>query len=637
MKSFSKIQQNWRLDRPARGMQWRQMLPGMVVLGVILAARFLGLFQGVELKMLDTLLRWRPAEATDERILIVGVTEADIQRLGTYPVPDEVLADLLFTLDAFHPRAVGIDIYRDVAVGQGHLDLVDVLKTLPYVIGIEKIFNDPPISPPDALPAERVGFVDLPLDDDGFVRRLLLGAQGSSENFHFSLAIRLAETYLVTEGLTLENGLRDRWAMRFGETEFTPINPNTGSYVNDTGVGNHQILLNVRSGPTPFRQVSMGEVLDGTVDPTWVEDAIVLIGVTSEGIKDLVNSASVVSENPGLVYGVEIQAHATSQLVNTVLEGRPPLRTWPDGVEYLWIGLWGGLGMVLIRWVRSPSWYLLVMGLTGLGIFGISYGLLVLGGWWIPLVPTLVALTVNGLVISGFYLYDQVLRSRIEERQRVIEQTYNAIHNGPLQTLALLLRDSGENLSWLEALPKLTEMDQELRDIYEELLKQAQTSTIGEHALLQPAVGLEALLHEKLYEIYLNTLQRDFPGFKSIGPKIVSFEPLNVDGLSSDDHHALYRFLEEALCNVGKHAVNATCLTVTCQTTGTENLIQVKDNGQRLTDSQTKQSASRRGTRQAQQIAQRLGGSFQRRFTAEGTCCELRWPIHPQRRWFWRS
>jgi signal transduction histidine kinase len=267
------------------------------------------------------------------------------------------------------------------------------------------------------------------------------------------------------------------------------------------------------------------------------------------------------------------------------------------------------------------------LGVGGLGLVGVSYGLLVLGGWWIPLVPALLAFTVNGLVLSGFYLYDQTLRSRLEERQRVIEQTYNAIHNGPLQTLALLLRDSGETLGWAEALPKLSQMDQDLRNIYESLLQSAQSPGGQSLPLAEEMADADYLLYEKLYEVYTETLQRDFPGFRTLGPHIVNFEPLKADSLSPDEHQALCWFLEEALCNVGKHAVHATRLTVTCMATENENLIQVKDNGQGVANGVPRSGSGGRGTRQAEQIAQRLGGSFQRISTASGTCCELRWPI----------
>lgn len=617
MNPLNTIRQNWREIQPTGGTPWRQALPGVIVLGVIVAARLLGLFQELELKMLDTLLRWRPAEPTDERILIIGIDEADIQQLGTYPVPDRILAELIQTLERHNPRAIGIDIFRDMVVEPGHQELVETLAALPHVIGIEHILSNPPIAAPPSLPAERIGFVDFPTDDDGFVRRALLGSPNAVEEYRFSLALRLTETYLQPEGMALTNGVRDPWAKRFGDTEFSSIPSNTGGYVG-ADTGGHQVLLNGRRGANPFRQVSLAEVLEGRVDPDWIQDSIVLVGVTSPSVKDFINSAAVVSNNPGLVYGVVMQAHATSQLVSAVLDDRPMLRTWPQGVEYLWIILWGGVGMVLIRSLASPSRYLLVMGVVGLAIAALSYGLLVLGGWWVPLVPALVVFSLNGLVLPGFYLYDQTLRSRIEARQRAIDQTYTAIHNGPLQTLALLLRDA-DRLDWPQAVPRLHQLNQELRDIRERLPAD----------LRQTATDLTPL-HEDLWETYTATLQRgqrEFPGLQGIKFQVVDFKPLNADYLSTEDRQALCQFLEEALLNVGKHGVGVSWLTVVCQATASENLIQVTDNGQGQLDPLSEARVDGWGTQQAQQLARRLRGHFQRRLTEVGTCCELRWPL----------
>ncbi len=600
----------------SRPLAWRQLLPGAVVLGVIIALRLLGLFQELELKMLDTLLRWRPAEPTDERILIIGIDEVDIQQLGTYPVPDGVLAELIQTLERHHPRAIGIDIFRDMVVEPGHQDLVETLTALPQAIAIEYILSNPPVAAPDYLPSEQIGFVDFPTDDDGFVRRALLGSPNAVGEYRLSLALRLAETYLQPEGMPLTNGVRDPWAKRFGNTEFSSIPPHTGGYVG-ADTGGHQVLLNGRSGATPFRQVSLAEVLADSVDPDWIQDAIVLVGITSPSVKDFVNSAAVVSDHPGQVYGVVMHAHATSQLVSAVLDDRPMLRTWPQEFEYLWIIVWGGVGMVLIRGLKSPSRYLLMVGVIGLAIAGLSYGLLVLGGWWVPLVPTLVVFSLNGLVLPGFYLYDQTLRSRIEARQRAIDQTYTAIHNGPLQTLALLLREA-DNLDWPQAVPRLHQLNQELRDIRERL-------PADQRRVDAP----QTPLHEDLWETYTATLQRgqrEFPGLQGIKFRVVDFKPLNADHLSADDRQALCQFLEEALLNVGKHGVGVSRLTVVCQATADENLIQVTDNGQGQRDHSSEPGVDGWGTQQAQQLARQLRGHFQRRFTEAGTCCELRWP-----------
>jgi hypothetical protein len=49
-------------------------------------------------------------------------------------------------------------------------------------------------------------------------------------------------------------------------------------------------------------------------------------------------------------------------------------------------------------------------------------------------------LVINGAILSAFYQYDRFLRSQIEIRQHTIERTFIVIHNGPLQTLANILR-----------------------------------------------------------------------------------------------------------------------------------------------------------------------------------------------------
>ena len=105
--------------------------------------------------------------------------------------------------------------------------------------------------------------------------------------------------------------------------------------------GGNQILFNPRAGDEPFRIVSLRQVMADQVPLDWVQDAVVLIGVTSLSAKDLVNSATLGSKNPGLVYGVEFQAHATSQIISAALDGRPLLEVWPDGLEYSWITVWG--------------------------------------------------------------------------------------------------------------------------------------------------------------------------------------------------------------------------------------------------------------------------------------------------------
>lgn len=607
---------------------WRQGLPGLIVLGLILGARLLGLLEGLELSSLDRLLRWRPPEPTDDRLLIIGIDETDIQALGTYPVPDQVLADLVTRLAEHQPRIIGLDIFRDLPVEPGHQALVETLSAQPRVIGSKRILTHPPVAPPPFLPPEQVGFVDFPLDGDGFVRRSLLATYGPTGRYHFSLALHLASRYLEGEGLPLSNSETNPLALRFGDRDILPIGPHAGGYVRGD-IGDQEILLNPRSGPQAFRRVSLTQVLAGQVNPEWIRDRVVLVGITATSVKDLINSGAIASPTPGIVYGVEMQAQATSQIIQAAIAGRPLLRTWPETWEYLWILGWGSSALLLVGWRRRPGQILLGVGVGALALGGISYGLLWLGGWWVPLVPALLALGVNGLLLPGFYLYDQMLRSRLqaeqrlgEERQRVIEHTYNAIHNGPLQTLALLLRQPEDNPSWQQVRPQLQHINQDLRNIYETLLAApAAPTALG----IQPQ-GADSPLHETLQSLYLATLERNFPGFQSIQLRVVCFRELAVRGLSPQDLEDLQHFFQEALLNVGKHALGTTRLRIHCQTTDQENLIQVMDNAPPPAHPLPPATSGGRGTRQATALAHRLGGQFHRFSLNPGTCCELRWP-----------
>ncbi len=55
----------------------------------------------------------------DPRIVLVTITEQDIQTLGSWPLSDDVLAQALESVARFGPRAIGVDIYRDLTVPPG--------------------------------------------------------------------------------------------------------------------------------------------------------------------------------------------------------------------------------------------------------------------------------------------------------------------------------------------------------------------------------------------------------------------------------------------------------------------------------------------------------------------------------------
>lgn len=61
--------------------QWRIVLVmAPVIASLVLLSRWLGLLQPLEIAVLDQFFQVRPQEAIDDRIVIVEVTEADIQK-----------------------------------------------------------------------------------------------------------------------------------------------------------------------------------------------------------------------------------------------------------------------------------------------------------------------------------------------------------------------------------------------------------------------------------------------------------------------------------------------------------------------------------------------------------------------------
>ncbi|MEG3972425.1 CHASE2 domain-containing protein [Microcoleus sp. T2B6] len=634
----------------------RGALPGVMVIVAVMMARLSGALQFWELVAFDRFLRLRPPESMDERIVIVGITEEDIQRARTYPIPDRDIADLLKRLQTYRPIAIGLDIVRDIPVEPGNAELTSVFRSSKNAIGVEIALPDRSgfiVKPPPALPPEQVGFADFVLDADGYQRRSLLGTNNDRQEYRFSFAIRLAELYLATRGIKLGNGIRDPEAMRFGSIEFTRVQSNSGGYVGADAGGN-QILLNVRSGTMPFRVLSLAQIKSGQVNPDWIRGKIVLIGMMSFSAKDLASSGAIAGINPGRIYGVEMQAHETSQMISAVLDRRALLQVWGEGWETLWIAVWGLLGMSLGRFLRSPWKILIGLLVASISPIALCYWLILLG-WWVPIVPVLLVLVLNGagLTAALFYRHEQELRLRLEERQFAIEQTFNAIHSGPLQTLVVILRTVGEQDPPPPFLPELQRLNQELRAVYGSVQREAIADE--PHLRMGSAIelALQAPLHELLYKVYCNTLEQELPYLKTLKFKIVQFDALNTSHLRLEHKRALCRFLEEALCNVGKHAIEATRLTVICTQEGDRQVIRVADNGRgKPSQSETlslaqmdrdkeitedpnpKVQPSGLGTQLAKNLAKQLGGSF-RRYPNQpkGTVCELTWSA--KRRWFW--
>lgn len=377
----------------------RAFLSSVVITCLLLGVKSLGILEEWELKAYDHLIQLRPDEKPDPRLLIITVTENDIQvqkpeqRKGS--LSDTLLDQLLEKLEPYKPRVIGLDIYRDFPVDSKYIDLEKRLRQNNNFIAVCEVGstdNSPSISPPPEIPAKRLGFTDIPVDRDGVIRRQLLGmAPGSSPcNTPYSFSFQVALSYLAKKNINSKRSPGED--LQIGKTVFKKFEADTGGYQQEDARG-YQVLLNYRSSQNVAQQVTLAEVLSDQFNPDWVKDRIVLIGTTARSMNDYFYTPYrrkwEIQEMPGIV----IHTQMVSQILSAILDRRCLLWVWPNWAETLWIWSWSLVGSLLPWQGRS----LLVFGIMVVATIGILYGIcfvmLVTSCGWIPIVPSALAFT----------------------------------------------------------------------------------------------------------------------------------------------------------------------------------------------------------------------------------------------------
>ena len=94
----------------------------------IMGLRRAGSLESLELAAYDWYIRLRPdVSVSDSRIVLIAITERDIHNQGRWPLADATLAQVLEMLTQYRPRAIGLDIYRDIVVPPGREELDAIL------------------------------------------------------------------------------------------------------------------------------------------------------------------------------------------------------------------------------------------------------------------------------------------------------------------------------------------------------------------------------------------------------------------------------------------------------------------------------------------------------------------------------
>lgn len=382
------------------------MLAGATVTLLNLGVRQLGWLQSLELRSFDSLVCFQASNTPDPRLLVVEISEADIQALGRFPMDDRTIAQTLTKLQKYQPKVIGLDLYRDLPQEPGHQELLSQLKA-PNIVAIAKLSDSENwgVPAPPGVPEDRVGFNDFVLDADGVVRRNLISVSKPDKTTAFSFSVQLALLYLKGR-LQPENSPVNPKQINWGKAKFLPLTSNSGGYANIDTKG-YQILLKYHSPNNLARQVSIRQVLNGEIDPSWVKDKIVLIGTTAPSTRDLFLTpySPVQKQNPKMP-GVLLHAQMLSQILSAVLDGRALFWVWPSWAEILWNSSWAVLGGVLAWRIQHPVRAVFSGCGTLIGLLAIGFGIFIVGGW-VPLVSPALGLLMTGVGVSAYkQLYD---------------------------------------------------------------------------------------------------------------------------------------------------------------------------------------------------------------------------------------
>jgi CHASE2 domain-containing sensor protein len=405
--------------------QWRGVLiitPS--VAGLIIIGTQAGFFRLLEWAIFDQFVLLRKAEPIEQRIVIVTIAESDINYVRKWPMSDRVMAGLIRNIRAKQPRAIGIDIYRDLPVEPGHQELIEVFKSTPNLIAIEKVGGEPIAPPPTLKQLEQVAAADLVLDADGKVRRSLILVGNKQRQFTEGLGTKTALMYLEKKGINLQLLNQEQKIYGLGKAVFVPLKANEGVY-HQGEMGGYQILLNYRGELNRFPNISLKDVLENRIPEGLMRDRIVFVGATAPSLNDLFQTpyTSKLFGISELTPGVVIHANITSQILSAAIEGRPLLRAWGKPLNWFWIVFWSGCSATLGSMYLRRRWAVVGILILGVSIVIISY-LAFLSGWWIPAFAPLLAVVSSAVFSIGYVLLENLRLSyrKLEEYAQTLEQ-----------------------------------------------------------------------------------------------------------------------------------------------------------------------------------------------------------------------
>ncbi len=304
----------------------------------------------------DSLRRLTPLPV-DPRILLVTIDDASLKKLGQWPWPRSLHADLIDRLSAAQPAGILFDvIFSEPGDPANDKRLADAVCNAGNVL--LPLARDDAATLPGAhlLPllkcAKGVGHINVEADSDGVVRSVYMreGPPDAMVPQLVWLAYAMSGEASEMPGRVQDSATQD-WHRE------------------------HAVRIPFIESGTHFPSVSYVSVLQGEVPPERFRDRLILVGATASGMGErfVIPPSSTV----GTTAGLEIQAN----VLNGLLQGRSivDLSGWLAAlIATSLVALL--LGLLLFR-PRYALW--MTLGCMVTALLG-SWALLRLDYWWSP-------------------------------------------------------------------------------------------------------------------------------------------------------------------------------------------------------------------------------------------------------------
>ena len=236
---------------------------------------------------LDLLFRMRGPRPPDQRLVIIGVDESSLQRLGVWPFARAWHAELLGRLAT--AKAVGFDFLFPESAADDNLFSQAMAKGPPVVLTLAQGADGRRLQPSSSLSGHHgTGHIETMLSGDGIVRRFQPRKPGGPLPF--------SEALLQAAGI-------DR---PFPLAPATPI-------------------INYYGPEDTFLTLSYADVLAGRYPPEFFAGRIVLVGAKATGLHDA-HVTSFTRQRP--TPGVEIQATILANALERSFIQELPAASW---------------------------------------------------------------------------------------------------------------------------------------------------------------------------------------------------------------------------------------------------------------------------------------------------------------------